>query len=145
MEQTKVCTECGEEKVLTAFRLVNDRGTPRRRSKCLVCAHAYQMRWRRENPDKVRAYNLRHNKVTSMTVEEFEARLERQGHVCMICKKPEKRMGSGGKPKRLAIDHNHDTGQHRDLLCDDCNNMIGRAHEDPEVLRSAAAYLERWA
>lgn len=104
----------------------------------------YTLNWRRSNPDKIREYNLRMHPVLAMTPEEFDTRLEAQNHVCMICHKPEMRRGSGGKTKRLAIDHDHDSGQKRDLLCDNCNNMIGRALEDPAVLRAAAEYLERW-
>lgn len=141
----KTCTMCGETKDIREFRMFLDRGQPRRRANCIVCAHAYQMKWRQENPDKVRAYNLRNSKAPiGMSVEEFGIRLGKQNGVCMICRKTEKRKGSGGKPKRLAIDHDHGTGENRDLLCDDCNNMIGRALEDPEVLRAGAEYLERW-
>jgi hypothetical protein len=41
-----------------------------------------------------------------------------------------------------ALDHDHDTGQVRALLCHDCNFLLGNAREDPVVLHNAIRYLE---
>jgi hypothetical protein len=45
---------------------------------------------------------------------------------------------------RLSIDHNHETGEVRELLCGDCNTAIGMAKEDPEILQAMISYLKRW-
>ncbi len=39
------------------------------------------------------------------------------------------------------IDHDHDTGAFRGLLCSGCNHVLGFAKDDPAVLESAARYL----
>ncbi|MFI7096817.1 endonuclease VII domain-containing protein [Streptomyces lydicus] len=71
-----------------------------------------------------------------MTLEEYEERLAAQGGRCAICRdEPTK--------KRLHVDHNHQTGAIRDLLCEWCNHAIGKAREDPARLRAMAEYLER--
>lgn len=44
---------------------------------------------------------------------------------------------------RLAVDHDHETGVVRGLLCHKCNTAIGLLRDDPEVLRRAADYLDR--
>lgn len=66
----------------------------------------------------------------------FYARLlEVQDGRCAICRK------ATGKARRLAMDHNHETGDPRGLLCYHCNRIIGLWGDDPEVFRRAARYL----
>ena len=43
------------------------------------------------------------------------------------------------------IDHNHETGEFRGMLCYQCNVVLGFVRDDPERLRKAAEYLERYA
>ena len=63
----------------------------------------------------------------------------RQGASCAICKSTEPCMKNAG---RLYVDHCHETGEVRGLLCFRCNTMLGNAGDSPEVLRLAAEYLE---
>ena len=65
----------------------------------------------------------------------FEALLEAQGHTCAICLDPLVR------GKHLHVDHDHETGEVRGLLCHGCNTSLGGFKEDPDVLERAAAYL----
>ncbi|MFF1593111.1 endonuclease domain-containing protein [Streptomyces sp. NPDC058286] len=52
----------------------------------------------------------------------------------------------GEKPdQRLCVDHNHTTNAIRDLICTNCNHALGKAKEDPAILRAMAEYLERHA
>lgn len=63
-------------------------------------------------------------------------RLEEQNGMCAICKRlPNK------KEKALAVDHNHNTGQFRGLLCFNCNTALGKFQDDPEILLNAFIYL----
>lgn len=55
---------------------------------------------------------------------------------CAIC-------GGRDKNRHLAIDHCHDTGLIRGLLCMGCNTALGRFKDDPVLLRKAIVYLER--
>ena len=43
----------------------------------------------------------------------------------------------------LCVDHDHDTGMIRGLLCRPCNAFIGQMDEDVERIYRAAAYLEK--
>ena len=68
---------------------------------------------------------------------EYDSLLRRQGDVCAICHQPE------SLPNRsLCVDHDHNTGTVRGLLCMCCNRLVGQAGDDPERLVAAAAYLQ---
>lgn len=100
------------------------------------------------DPERKRAYNRayyaknreRINRLGNLkarygiTVEEYEALLERQNGVCGIC-------GAEPGSRRLATDHAHTTGRVRGLLCDACNQALGFMKDDPERLIAAAIYL----
>ena len=73
-----------------------------------------------------------------MTLEDYSALLERQGGTCALCAATH----SHGRA-RLSVDHCHETGVVRGLLCMLCNRKIGQFNDDPEKLRAAIRYLER--
>lgn len=73
-----------------------------------------------------------------ITVEHLQALMAAQGEGCAIC-------GNACRTGRaLALDHDHETGDLRGLLCSNCNRGIGYLQDSPEVIRSALAYLEKW-
>ena len=78
-----------------------------------------------------------------ITLEDYENMLESQGYVCAICHGNETVMDKRiGRPRNLAVDHCHNTGKIRGLLCTNCNTMIGSAMDNKGVLASAIEYLE---
>lgn len=98
--------------------------------------------WRKENRHKwkrrPKSYDMRANplfKSHGFGLKEYEAVFELQGGVCAICKKPEK------DNRRLSVDHCHETGAFRGLLCNRCNRGLGLFLNSPQNLISAAAYL----
>lgn len=76
-----------------------------------------------------------------ITQKQFERMVEQSNGLCYICNRAETATCLG-KIKKISIDHDHKTGGVRGLLCQACNQMIGNSRDDPETLRSAAAYLE---
>ena len=76
-----------------------------------------------------------------ITLEQFEQMLLQQNGVCAICRQPEA-VRNNGKLVRLSVDHNHNTGEVRALLCSFCNPAVGWVREDPLIARALAAYLE---
>ncbi len=76
--------------------------------------------WRQKNPDKQRAMlrTARLRREFGLTIAEYAAMSEGQNHKCAICGKPE-------TSRRLAVDHCHETGKIRALLCGPCNNHLG--------------------
>ena len=90
--------------------------------------------WRQENPD--RAYKQKRRNIVrryGLTPESYAALVEKQGGLCAICLT---------KPTRdFDIDHCHQTGVVRGLLCSHCNKAIGMFRDDVERLKSAIQYL----
>ena len=70
-----------------------------------------------------------------ITLEDYEELLARQGGVCAVCSR-EPTPGIS-----LHVDHDHETGRIRGLLCFRCNNALGDLEDDPALLRAAARYL----
>ena len=70
-----------------------------------------------------------------ITTADFERMLASQGGVCALCRQPPKQ-------RRLNVDHDHDSGAVRELLCNVCNRAIGLL-EDPAWYAAALDYLKR--
>ncbi len=72
-----------------------------------------------------------------LTPEQYQFLLSSQDGVCATC-------GSINKDgRRLAVDHDHETGEIRGLLCHNCNVILGLVNDRPEVLLSLVEYLNR--
>lgn len=72
---------------------------------------------------------------TGWTQEQYEMAVISQSNRCAICGRPPDRRGV------LEGDHCHATKATRQLLCGSCNNVLGYAHDEPEILIAAARYL----
>lgn len=75
-----------------------------------------------------------------ISLEEYEAMYAAQNGLCAICGKPDEVEG-----RRLAVDHNHDTGAVRALLCGTCNRGLGNFQDNAEMLVKATRYLIKYA
>lgn len=88
------------------------------------------------------ATNRRNQMVRyGITPEQHDEMLARQNGLCAICGNPP--TGGIRAASRLHIDHDHLTKRVRELLCNSCNNGLGRFRDDPVLLRMAADYIER--
>ncbi|MFC5754348.1 endonuclease VII domain-containing protein [Actinomadura rugatobispora] len=67
-----------------------------------------------------------------LTAEQVEEHRQRQGGVCVICLRKE----------ASHVDHSHETGLFRALLCFPCNGALGQYEDNPGLMRESAAYLE---
>lgn len=103
--------------------------------------------------DYMRAYNTVNasklverelRKRYGIGLDDYQRMLEAQGGVCAICGQPETRVDHRTKKvSRLAVDHDHKTGDVRGLLCHAHNNSLGHFGDDPVLLTSAIAYLAK--
>lgn len=99
-------------------------------------------RWYKKHPERRHQDTLRKYNLTPI---EYGLLLASQGGVCAICGEPEKAKGQGTeKIKRLAVDHSHDSGTVRGLLCTRCNVGLGLIESlGSEGLARIADYLAR--
>lgn len=120
----KYCSVCHKPKPYSAFHKAPNNKTGVE-GKCKECRHISA------RPKQLKArYGI--------DEEQYETMLEKQGGVCKICKKYELR----AKSKYMVVDHCHDTGKVRGILCHKCNTALGLFNDDTELLTVAKQYLE---
>lgn len=98
---------------------------------------AYQIKYRRDNPQKSRASDWRNwlKKTYGLTIEQYQLMIEAQGNKCLICN------DEFAERRKRHVDHCHKTGVVRGLLCQNCNFGIGAFRDRPDLLIAAANYL----
>lgn len=77
-------------------------------------------------------------KQYGITVEEYDEMLARAENKCEICGVHQKDL-----KKKLVIDHCHDTGKLRGMLCHACNLAIGKLGDSYEKVKRATDYLKK--
>ena len=87
--------------------------------------------WMANNKEVTRSSYLK--RTYGITVEEYDKLVEVQQGRCAICDESD---------KALAVDHSHDTGEVRGLLCINCNTGIGSLKDDRSLLLKAVEYLQ---
>lgn len=97
---------------------------------------SYERSYRARTERRLRS--LHYKRTYQVSVEEYDRLFAEQGGCCAICK------GKPSRTKHLHVDHCHETGRVRGLLCDSCNLGLGSFKEDPERVTKAADYLRRW-
>ncbi len=148
--QKKRCTQCGEDQPLSAYygkhaecktcfreRIRTRQARPEVRARIAQKQIEYRERVR----PSIRAKTLARYGIKP---DDYDARYAEQGGCCKICGAEGDRLGTGGQATRssvLVVDHCHDSGSIRGLLCNRCNRAIGLLGDNPDTLRRAIAYL----
>ena len=130
-KEGRICSTCGEFKLASEFRLEKDIrwvGGVAMRSKCRPC-------------DEFRKYKSDIKRRYGITWEDYERMLANQDGKCAICN--HENANNKRTYGRLFIDHDHETGKVRGLLCSRCNHALGQFDDDIERLRSAIEYLTK--
>jgi len=149
-EEFKQCRLCKESKPVSKFyrQKRNRDGLRHECAKCLnrMCYEAEKKRpealkERRKrsrmaadakNPDRGFVARIKH--IYGITEHQYEAMVQAQGGKCKIC--------NGKEKQRLSIDHCHNTGTVRGLLCKKCNSAIGLLDDNVAMLQRAINYIE---
>lgn len=160
----KICQTCLEEKPFSAFH--KDRH--RKDGLCPQCKSC-RAKYKKENPEnkatvlarasrpenraKRKTYsreryrrqeikshykNLKFQKTYGITLHDYETIKRKQKHRCAICLRHEKEL-----TQALHVDHCHETGKVRGLLCGSCNLGIGKFKDSTALLENAILYLRQ--
>jgi hypothetical protein len=122
VERGRKCRSCGEDRWKWAKSSKQDFW------RCAPCYNRFSRDRYRRNPQAKKNISWRKRGI-DMTVERYAALEKEQGHACALCRKP---------TTRMVVDHDHETGQTRGLLCRRCNVLA----QDPKVLKQVLQYVE---
>lgn len=78
--------------------------------------------------------NFRLKTKYGITQEERDGMLAEQSGACASC---------GDTEVKFVVDHNHNTGAIRGILCSPCNLALGHLHDDPERIEALLTYLTK--
>jgi hypothetical protein len=157
---SKACTKCKEVKVFTDF--YKSRSNSGYRSWCKQCTlNRDKERYHTDEEYKLsKTVKVRHKWNTDpeawskrqltvrkshlkrhydMTLEQYQELFDSQQGCCAICGEHHTNVPHS----QLMVDHCHETGRVRQLLCDLCNTALGKFKDKPELLDKAAAYLRK--
>lgn len=106
---------------------------------CRPQAARKSQRWQQKEPEKYRESRRRaragfHAKRYGISTEEYLEAFEKAAGICVICQR---------KGRRLVLDHCHQTGVIRGVICNTCNSAISWLEDDPAICRRAARYLSK--
>jgi hypothetical protein len=129
----RTCSRCGETKPREDF---SDRQT-----QCKPCRRIIEQERYEHNKERMR--DRSRERKFGLTPGQYQEMFDTQGGLCAICEQPETTVRKG-LLQALPVDHDHDTGKVRALLCNKCNSRL-HAGEDIDWYYKAAAYLQRHA
>lgn len=162
----RTCVTCGVTQPLSSFPVRSDTGKHKRR--CRECDNEWHKanyqkikekkkaaakthyskpevkeqrkayRAARKLQDKVWKKNWDLQRHYGIDLAALDATLEAQHCHCPICARYFPK-----NSRAWHVDHDHDSGKVRGVICTNCNTMLGQSQDNPDTLRRAAEYLEK--
>ena len=142
----KTCTVCKTEQPLDNY-YNHKSSVDGKQYRCKSCDNIARKKWQDNNPEKAarsgRERRLRHRYGVDLVW--YEDKLKEQGGKCDICGVSQNKTSGDTKDNlNFAVDHNHDTGKVRGLLCNQCNRAMGMLGDDVSTLTKAIQYLGKY-
>lgn len=113
------------------------------RGMCSLCYDRERSRKRQATPGQKEKQRLWSRQKLlreyGLTLEDFDRLYEEQRGLCAICHRPPR------DGKALCVDHCHETGAVRQLLCNPCNEALGLLEENIEYIKNALLYIEKYS
>jgi hypothetical protein len=150
----KTCIECNQKKSITDFRKRKNSKDGYNHS-CQPCQLEKDRNYYSQNSTKekrqksyLKSKNTgvikqqhRNNHLKTMygiTQDDYNGMFDEQKGCCAICGKHQFEIS-----RALSVDHDHNTGQIRGLLCHTCNSAIGKFYDNIDLLENAITYLKQ--
>lgn len=153
----KSCSTCLESKPAFLFYKVS-KNKDKYRSSCKKCLNKLSNEveknrrkideeYRQKLIKKHRNYKKTENYIVStrvksllskygLSIQQYNELFFSQNGCCAICKTDQKNL-----QKRLFVDHCHDSGKVRGLLCSKCNHAIGLLNDNSSIIKNAMEYV----
>lgn len=139
----KTCKTCGETKGTSLFASQIKRGKEYVSLHCRSCDNERKKAYYAANPEKLRdkAKKYQLKSKYGLSEKDLAYMLEASDHRCEICNTSVEygRISLGA----AHIDHCHETGKVRGVLCSQCNLGLGHFRDDVTYLENAISYLEK--
>lgn len=140
----KTCSTCKKEKLLGEY-YKHKSYKDGHRSTCKSCCSLYEKDrylklkndgniYIKNKQETVRKSNLMN--AYGLSIEKYDELLIQQNHCCAVCEKHTNEL-----KRRLSVDHCHETGFIRGLLCDNCNQKLISNRTDPNIFMRAYYYM----
>jgi hypothetical protein len=125
----KFCNGCEQTLPASSFSVRHERAKGKAlRARCKQCVGKAHDEWRAKNPGASRVRNLKSK--YGISEAEYMKMLDEQGGGCALCGSKESKWATS---PWLHVDHNHDTGEVRGLLCHLCNIVVGGIEKTPDM------------
>jgi len=141
-ESLKIYREKNKEEIAARMKRWNEKNKESQKQK----KHDRYLKNKEAVKERVKIYNNKNKtkiklrylkKYYNLTPKQYYELLNSQDYKCAGCGVPQEELN-----KPLCVDHNHDTGEVRGLLCMKCNFTLGNVDDNPTILRQLIAYLE---
>lgn len=144
----KQCSKCWQLKPESEF-YKRSTATDGLRSWCKLCCNKdnknrehkygeYRKQYYRDHKKEGYERSQKHQlkRKYNLTVKQYNQMAIDQGGTCAICGK------TNANWHKLSVDHDHNTGEVRGLLCSKCNHTLGLINEDEKILKAMIEYLK---
>lgn len=154
-EQRKYCPGCQKTKNVRNFHKHKNKPDGLA-SWCKECANGNSRRWAKsnkerrarvgqtyyeQNKDKVKAKRI--EREYGLSPDEHKRMKKEQNNLCKLCGKPETGInGTSGEVQELCVDHCHETGKVRGLLCRRCNHLIACLGDTEQSIEKVLEYMK---
>ncbi len=137
------CNKCFEFKIENAENFQFRKDTQSYRPVCKTCLKRVKSKYYANDANKEQKKSAELKRHYGITLAEYDIILQKQNGGCAICGDTEPN-GKTDRFKHFSVDHCHETGKVRGLLCNHCNRGIGLLKDSEEIVNKAYLYLKEF-